>query len=175
MSRYLLETGQPQLAQPLCNTAHEILEQAATSPAGRLSSALLGMVAGAMGDYERSILDHWRWIGMLLEREDFPPDYELAYAYCEFGIAQANFPSQADDSQQSLVTSMEIFRNLPDFQEHWLTTPRTYLGLLYCVQHRLSDAGLILQQALTAQRADPDLSENYPSKSVLFSYVLELD
>jgi hypothetical protein len=133
MPRYLLETGQPQLAQSLCNTAHGILERAVTSPAGRLSSALLGMIAEAMGDDERSILHHRGWIGVLLEREHCPPDYELAYAYCEFGIAQANSSSQADDSQQSLVTSMEIFRSLPDFQEHWLTIPRTYLGLLYCV------------------------------------------
>jgi hypothetical protein len=131
MPTYLLETGQPQLAQPLCNTAHKFLERAVTSPTGRLSSALLGMIAEAMGDYERSILHHRRWIGMLLEREDCPPDYELAYAYCEFGIAQANSSSQAGDPQQSLVTSIEIFRSLPDFQEHWLTTPRIYLGLLY--------------------------------------------
>jgi hypothetical protein len=133
------------------------------------------MIAEAMGDDERSILHHRGWIGVLLEKEHCPPDYELAYAYCEFGIAQANSLSQADDSQQSLVTSMEIFRSLPDFQEHWLTIPRTYLGLLYCVQDRLSDVEVILQQALSAQRANPDLSENYLSKSVLFSYVLELD
>ena len=147
--RYLLEIGRPPLTQPLCVTTHGMFKSEGSGTTKRLSSTLLAMIAGAMGDYQRSYNLHGDWINTLREREDCAPDYELVYAYCEYAIALVNLnrldgTTQTRDAQKWIGEFIDTFRSLPDFEVHWLTTPRIYIGLLYCSQNSSSDAKRVL-------------------------------
>lgn len=115
-----------------------------------------GSAAAETNDRKGCLHHSLIWLQMSLDRKsdsgDPIEDYELGITYNETGVA-CGMNDMYEEAADYFIKSMNIMRQLDNFDDTMLGWPETNLGFIYWVQGKLDDAELVLNEILEIHAA----------------------
>lgn len=157
VSRYLLERGFVQESKTYYELAQKICENSENKDSENVALNLRmshnnQTSAAAATNERRSCLDHSLiWLQMSIERKTpagLPlEDYELGIVYNETGVAYG-MNEMWDTAAEYFIKSMNVMKELENYDDTMLGWPEPNLGLIYWVQGKFDEAEVVLNEIL---------------------------